>query len=494
MNIRQTSIIVALGLAVGTTPVLAGIPAHPDEITFPALEFEPPNAADYRHTLDTPAGAVPVYLAPSHEFPLVNVVFTFRGGGFLDPPDQVGLVSTTASMMRRGGTATVSAEDMDEEFDFLAANVSSSGRGTRCSASINSLASNFDESFALFMNMVRRPGFQASRLGLYKEEMLESLKQRNDRPGPILAREWQFLLYGMEHFEAAPVTQASIESITVDDMQAMHQRLFHPGNLIIAATGDFDPQDMLAKLSSALAGWDAGPAAPDPPTPMAKLVPGLYHVEKDIPQGRVNLGLRSIRRDDPDYFPMLLMNRILGGSGFTSRIVSRVRSDEGLAYSAGSSFSPGVYYPGVWRASFQSKNRTVALAITIILEEIERMRTEVVTDEELVTARNALIETFPRRFESKSGMLRVFVDDELTGRDPGYWVDYRDNVRSVTDEDIMRVARQYLLPHEMAVLVVGTWDEIAPGDLEGRASMNDVFGGHVKELPLRDPLTMEPTN
>jgi predicted Zn-dependent peptidase len=153
---------------------------------------------------------------------------------------------------------------------------------------------------------------------------------------------------------------------------------------------------------------------------------------------------------------------------------------------------PGVYYPGVWRAAFQSKSSTVALAIKIILEEVSLIQSEPVADDELVTATNAMIETFPRRFESKAGMLRVFVDDEITNRDPGYWTQYRDNVRAVTAADITRVAAKHLRPRDMAILVVGKWEDIAPGDLEGRADMSAFFGGAATRLPLRDPLTLEP--
>ena len=354
---RSSSVIGLLITAVLPVPAVAGIPAHPDEIAFPPLQFDPPDAGDYRHVLDAGGVEVPVYLAPSHEFPLINLVFTFKGGRYLDPPDQVGIVSATAAMMRRGGTTSVSAEAMDEEFDFLAANASSGARGTRCTASLNSLASNFDESFALFMDMVRNPGFQANRLELYKEERLESMKQRNDHPRGILSREWGFLLYGPDHFEAAQSTESSITSISTDDLWSIHQRLFHPGNLVISVSGDFEPQAMLHRLEAALAGWEAGDPVSDPPPPATTLAPGLYHVEKDIPQGRVNLGLRSIRRDDPDYFPMLVMNRILGGGGFTSRIVTRVRSDEGLAYSAGSTFRQPWPWPfrSLWMKSNASK-------------------------------------------------------------------------------------------------------------------------------------------
>ncbi len=489
-----TALTLALGLLAFAAPATARTPSHPDEIKFPPLTFDPPQAADYRHTISSSAGEVPVYLAPSHEFPLIRVTFTFNGGSDQDSPDGAGLASAMASMMRRGGTATVSAEDMDEEFDFLAAIASSNAAGTRTTATLSALASNFDESFALFVDMLRNPGFDAERLDLYKQEQLEEMKQRDDHPASILAREWRFLLYGDDSFMSAMSTERSIAVLTDSALRAMHGRIVHPGNLIISASGDFDAQEMLDRLEQALAGWAAGAEVADPQAPEHDLVPGLYAYEKDIPQGRVDIGHRSIRRDDPDYFPMILMNRILGGGGFTSRIVSRVRSDEGLAYSARSRLVPNVYFPGEFRASFQSKNRTVALATKLIFEEFERIRTTPVSAEELETNQNALIERFPQRFESKAGMLRTFVNDERTNRDAEYWNRYRDNVRAVTSEDIMRVAAKHLHPDKMAILVVGVWDEIRTGDLEGRATMDEFFGGNVTSLPPRNPMTLKTEN
>ena len=493
MRRRQWTFGFIIATLIGTTAGggAAGpdIPPHPDEIVFSPLAFEPPEAGDFRHIL---SNGVPVYLAPSHEFPLINAVFSFKGADDLDGPEERGLATATGAMIRRGGTTSVSAEDLDEEFDFLAAIASTSSHGIRSTATLNCLTSNFNRSFALFLQMLRSPGFQADRLATYKQQVFEQLKQRNDHAASILSREWRSLLYGDDHFEAAEPTAASIESITEDGLRSMHRRIFHPGNLIVAVTGDFDPPRMLERLEEALAGWEAGATVPDPPAPRATFAPGVYHVEKDIPQGRVSIGLRSIRRDHPDYFALLMANRILGGGGFTSRIVSRVRSDEGLAYSARSTFRPRVHYPGEFQASFQSKNRTVALAAKIIFEEIRRIRSEPVGTEELATAAGSLIETFPRRFESKAGMLRLFVDDELTGRDPAFWQTYRDDVRAVTSDDIMRVTKKYLVPEDMAFLVVGRWGEIEAGDLEGRARMSEFFGGSVTHLPLRDPLTLEP--
>ena len=174
MTARQTTLWAALVTVIAPPAALADMPAHPDEIDFPPLLFEPPASEEFRHTLSS---GIPVYLAPTHEFPLINVAFVFKGGDDLDRPGEAGLVSATASMMRRGGTTTMSAEDMDEELDFLAAQASTRARGTQSTASLNSLSSNIDESFSIFMDMVRSPGFQQSRLDLYKEEILERMKQ-----------------------------------------------------------------------------------------------------------------------------------------------------------------------------------------------------------------------------------------------------------------------------------------------------------------------------
>jgi predicted Zn-dependent peptidase len=188
------------------------------------------------------------------------------------------------------------------------------------------------------------------------------------------------------------------------------------------------------------------------------------------------------------------MNDILGGGGFTSRITQRVRSDEGLAYSAGSQFAAEVFWPGQWRASFESKNATCALAAKLVLEEMARIRSSPVTAQELDTAKKSFIETFPETFSSRDATLGVFMTDEWTKRPGDYWTTFRDKVAKVTPADIQRVAQKYLDPSKVTILVVGKWDEIAKGDQGGRATMamleKDL--GPTKHLPLRDPMTLAP--
>jgi predicted Zn-dependent peptidase len=211
----------------------------------------------------------------------------------------------------------------------------------------------------------------------------------------------------------------------------------------------------------------------------------------DVNQGRVSMGHLGIMRGNPDEFAIDMMNDVLGGSGFTSRITNRVRSDEGLAYSAGSVFSEGIYYPGVFRASFQTKSATAAQATQIILDEIERIRKERVSAEELETVKNSAIEIFPRYFASAAAIAGTFAGDEFTGRDPKYWETYRDKVRAVTADDVLRVAQKYLQPDKMVILLVGNADEIIKGSADKpQFSIQKISNGKITRIPLPDPLTM----
>ena len=467
----------------------AKLPARPEELKYAALDFVPPKAKDFRRTL--PDGT-PVYMAPSKEFPLVTLTLTFKGGPYMDPKDVPGLTAAMAAMVRTGGTATVKPADLDEQLDFLATNAGVSANKGSVVATMNTLTSNLDQSMKLFFDMLRNPGFDQARFDILKGQAVEGMKQRNDEAGAILGREWSYLVFGEDHFESAQPTKDSWDAITGDKMREQHAKLIQPGNVIISVTGDFDPEDMMKRLAAGMDGWKRGDMAPNPPAPTNVMKPGVYHVGKDIPQGKVRVGRRSIQRDDPDYFAGELMNEILGGGGFTSRLMKNIRSNEGLAYSVGSRFEAGTYYPGQFAGAFESKNGTVALAIKLMRDEFKRMQDEPVSAEELEVAKKSFIEAFPGQFSSKDATLGIFVADEWTGRDPEYWQRYRDSIQKVTAADVQRVAKKYLNFDDMAVMVVGKWDEIAPGDQNGRAKMAEFFGGQAVELPLRDPMTMKP--
>lgn len=473
----------------------ADIPDRPEKLDFAPLKFDPPLASQYRHVLD---GGVVAYLVPDRTLPLVDINVLIRAGDYLDPRGKEGLAGLTGYLLARGGTRSKTAEDLDERVDFLAAQLSTGIVGFQGNAHLNLLAKDIDEGFSILREVLAEPRFQENKLGLRKDQIIADMKQRNDDSADIEQRERRFLAFG-EHFWSNRLeTKGSIDAINRDDLIAFHHKWIQPKNFILAVAGDFDVNDMLGRLNHLIADWpNAGETAPPPPGNPEMARPGIYLVDKDVNQGRVTLMLPGIQRDDPDYFACLVMNDILGGGGFTSRLVNRIRSDEGLAYSAGSAFQAGVYAPGPFLAVFQSKSRTVPYATSIIGQELKRIADQPVTEQELNTTKRSFIDTFPENFANKAAVAGLFGTDELTGRfarDPDYWKTYRTKIDTIGVADVQRVARKYLNGTNAVILVVGQKKEILEGHPDHSVKLTDLSSGPLVELPLRDPLTLKPMN
>ncbi len=485
--------IVATGLALALAASFASaqaLPDNPEKLNYTPLTYTPPVAKDHRVVLKN--GMV-AYVIEDRALPLVNIQVIVRAGSWLEPAGKEGLARLTGSQMRAGGTKSLTAEQFDEKADFLAAQMGSSLGDTQGGASLNCLADNLDDSLKLFIEMLREPRFQEDRLKLAKDQILQDMKKRNDESADIENREFSVLLYGEDHVSNHFSTEASINSITPADLKAFHDMYYYPANFILAVSGSFAKADMVKKLEDAFSNW------PSPkrvvgliPQGIKTAAPGMYRISKDVNQGRVSVGLPSVMRTSPDIYALEVMNEILGGSGFTSRITRTVRSNEGLAYSAGSGIGFGTFYPGRFRASFQSKSSTVAYALQLVYEEIRKIRETPVTDEELVTIKNNLIQTFPSNFESKAQQAGTFAADEYTRRDPLFWSTYRDKIQAVTAADVQRVAKQYLVPEKLITLVVGNQLEISKGDGKHDVTLEKLAGpGRITELSLRDPMTMK---
>jgi zinc protease len=255
-----------LAAAVQAAPAPAApqtIPAHPDALVFKPVAYTPPRAADHRVVLKN--GMV-VFIAEDRTLPLVEIVLTVRTGGYLDPAGQEGLAALTGALIRTGGTRTLAADQLDERLDFLAARVSSSIGETAGTATLNCLAENLDASLKVFVEMLKEPRFQEDRLALAREQALQEMTRRNDDPEDIERREWNVLLYGEGRAPNRFTTEASLRSISRDDLQGFHRRYFHPAGMIAAVSGAFSRADMIRKLEAAFAGWPGSSATA--PTPM----------------------------------------------------------------------------------------------------------------------------------------------------------------------------------------------------------------------------------
>ena len=514
ITMRRATGLAALALAATVVSPLApvgraaDIAARPEQLTFPPLTFNPPRAADDRVTL---GNGIVAYLVPDRELPLVTVNVLMRIGPDLDPQGKEGLAGTMVNLLTRGGTSTRTAAQVEDRVASLGAQLESQmgaggpgffGGGPPIGASesrvtLNLLSKDTDEGLGLLVDCLKNPAFQEDRFTLRRDQTLQSMKQRNDESAQIEDREFGFLMRGENHWSNRYTTEASVKSITRDDLAAFHKRYVGPKNFILAVSGDFDRATMVKQLEKAFAKWPTTGERPGPPAaPTSAASNGWFMVDKAVNQGRVSVGIRSIQRDDPDFYAMRVMNDILGGGGFTSRLVNRIRSDEGLAYQVNTSLGEGVYYPEPFRLIFQSKVRSVPYALQIAQAEMAKMRDSLVTKDELETSKNGFVEAFPARFTTASAIAGQLAVDELTGRypkHPNYWAEYRDHVRAVTVQDVQRVARRLLDPEKMMVLMVGDTKEITIGDPKHEgAKIATMAGGEPKHLPLRDPMTMKP--
>ncbi len=479
----------ALLLAATVAGASNAIPDRPEKLTFPDLTFEIPDAEALRFEL---ADGTPVYAKQDTEFPLVSISVYFRGGRYLEPDGKEGLAAVTGDAWRSGGAGERTAQELDEELDFLAAILSTGIGDVTGSVSLNVLSKDLEAAMAIFMDVLTAPRFQQDRFAKTKDNVLQAMKQRNDDTADIESREWDRLIYGDDYWMNQLATKASVDSITADDCKKFVGSLVRSGNLVVAVAGDFDQAEMEALLNSTIATLPPleSPLAPVPQpdhTPAA----GVYMVDKtDVNQGRVSIGHVGYRLGDPNEFPLRVGTDILGGYGFTARMMKRIRSDEGLAYSAYADLDFPVSMPGSFRAYFQTKSSTCAYASKIFFDLLEAMRTGPPTDEELRTTKASFVETFPRRFATASQVVGLYASDELLGRDHGYWKSYRDRIAAVSGNDVQEAMKSALHPDHMIMLVVGNAEEILQGHPDHEVQITDF--GEITRLPLRDPMTLEP--
>lgn len=481
---KDIVLILGLLLVLSAVSLASAQVTRPEDLKFPPLKFEPPNPVNFRVVF---ANGLRGYVREEKALPIVNITAIINTGSLYVPKEKAGLEALLSECLIKGGTKTRTGSAIEERIDFLGGTLNFSVGERTATLSMSVLSKDLDESLELFFDVLMNPEFRDDSLKLAKGRLIEQMRSANDNPSQVLARELEKVLYG-DHPITYQATKAAVENITQADLKAFQAKYFFPKNIIIAAAGDFNREQLKSKINKYASKWvNKSLSFPTSSKNFPQPEPGVYFIQKKINQGYVSVGHLGIEDTNPDYFAVQVMNFILGGGSFTSRITSKVRSDEGLAYNTGSRFSYRWGFPGTFAGYVQTKSETVGYAISLVLKEFDRIRQEPVADAEMETAINYYLESFADFFQSPIGTMVNFANLELEGKSMNYYATYRDKIKAVTKERVMEVAKKYIYPDKMVIMIVGDWEPCNKGSDKFPGPLDKL--GKMHRVKLLDPLT-----
>ena len=451
---RRALIFAALAAAVAA-PALAAqdVRTEVQSLRYPALRFNPPTPK--RLTL---SNGVPVYLLEDHALPTLAVQIVSRRGVANVPDSLWGVAWQADGMLRTGGTTRLTPDSVDKLLEFYAINLFISTDHEQSTASVSGLARYRDQMLDLAFEVLRTPRNDTSRIRVTVGQQQESWRRRNDQPGPVLGRAWSQVVLGDHPLGRSLVTPDELAGFTPERFRWVQERLFCPQNLLIGVSGDFQERDLVRKLEALLRGWPAcKPGLRDLPPVQYATGPKVVLVEKDVNQTNIRMGHPVPVRiaDSPEYFASQVADFLLGGSGFTSRMLQRVRSDSGFAYSAFSSWGAEVDRDAVFFAGAQIRAEKTVAGLTLMRDVIRSMRTDPPTARDVQLARDNEVNSFVFRFESASqivGQQLAYAVDGL----PADWFDvYLRGIQAVTPEAVRQASERHLKPDELVMVIVG---------------------------------------
>jgi len=469
-RLRTLAIVAALILAASS---LTFAQKNPNDLKFPDLEFKPlkPNAAVIK-------SGISFYFKEDRESPTVSGILIFKAGSLVDPKGKEGLAALAMTLLKSGGTKSLTPDQLEERLDFLGSTVGAYAGDEYSLINFWTLKKNFDETWKVLSEMLTGPAFDVGRLETEKLKELENIRRRWDQPlmvGVVLYNE---LVYGKDFPDARRTTSESINGLSVEDLKGYYEKNIKNREVIVAMAGDLDGKAMTALLGRTFQGWTARPAE-KPVLPKAALAakPGVYLIDKpDLTQAVICMGHLGVNRLDPDNVELAVMNFILGSGGFNSRILREVRSNRGLAYMAFGSVDAGRDLGTFFNATM-TKGASVAEAIRLIKEVIVGMTKAPVTEAELTTAKKYLQNAFVHRFDSSMAVIQETILNKLMGFPDDYLETYIPRIKKVDAAKVLAMSQRTMHPDQLVILVVGKKSEI----LDQLKALNM---GEVRELPL----------
>ncbi|HXB61991.1 MAG TPA: pitrilysin family protein [Acidobacteriaceae bacterium] len=408
------------------------------------------------------ANGLVIFLAEDHELPFIDGSITIRGGSRDESAAQTGLVDIYGEAWRTSGTAAISGDTLDEQLAEKAASIETTGGVASTSLSWSCLKEDEPTVFRDALDLLLHPAFKPDKLALARRGEEAGIVRQNDDASGIAGREAAKMVYGADSPYARQPQFSTIEPLTIADLQAWHDKTVLPNDMIVAVSGDFDPVAMEAALRKAFGGLKRGPAFVDAKIAFPGPKPGTYFVDKqDIDQSTLYVAGLGTERSNPDYYALSVMNEIFSG-GFGSRLVQNVRTKLGLAYEVDGSYGAAYDHPGPFFVMAATKSSTTVAATQAVLAEINRLKTDPPTPEELESAKEQILNSFIFRYDTHEKTLDEQVVLAFYGYPPGFLEKYKANIEKVTATDVSRVANKYVDTGKLAVLVVGNGSQIDP--------------------------------
>jgi zinc protease len=397
-----------------------------------------------------------VFLIEFHDLPLVDFNLMIKTGGAANPADKAGLADLTAKMLDEG-TKTRSALEIADQIAGLGATLSTGGTWDASNVSLSTLSKNLDPALAIFADVVQHPAFDDKEFKRVQDNTLTAITRRKDSPPTVATLALSHLLYGQKHPYGWPMsgTEASIKKLGPADLRAFYDANYHPNNAALIVAGDTTEAALRGKLDTAFKGWRSKHvAAKKPPAPAgAAGETKIFLIDKaGAPQSSIRVGLVGIERTSPDYFPVTVMNLILGGGFY--RLDLNLREGKGWTYGARSSFDSRKT-AGPFSAGGEFVAPHSADSVAEILKELNAIRDGDVTDAELARAKDQISKSFPARFATRASVAAQLAELAVYGFPDSYLTDYTRKIVAVSKDDVRRVARKYLDPAHLTIVVVG---------------------------------------
>lgn len=397
-----------------------------------------------------------VLVLENHRVPLVSMQMVIMSGGLSDPADQRGLASFTASLLREG-TAKRSSKEISEQVDTMGATLNAGATVSSITSTVTAsgLLENLDPLLDVFADVVRNPKFPADEVEKFKSRTLAQLQVLRSNPSYLAQERFNRAIYG-EHPAALVTAPAeSLKKTTAADLARFHATYYRPNNAMLTIVGDVKLKEILPRIERAFGDWQrAEVPATTVPSTGSQADARIYLIDRPgSVQTVLTLGNLGIQRNDPDYFPLLVMNKVVGGDA-AARLFLNLREDHGYTYGAYSSFGSS-RYRGTWSANSSVRTEVTEGAMREFMYELKRIRGVAVDSTELENAKRALIGSFALSLEDPNSLLQNIVTQKLYDLPAGYWDSYPQGVAAVTAADVQRVAQKYVDLDHLQIVAVG---------------------------------------